>query len=105
MTPRQSRLWLTFGAIAAALVLILGVWALRTVRRLNGEVAQLNNRVRSAEQQSQELNQEASQAALSARLAALQRDQAKDSEAVSAAQAQSALQEADTAKQQASQAE
>src|SRR3954447_26689182 len=103
MTPRQSRLWLTFGAIAAALLLIIGVWALRKVRRLNGEVAQLTTRVHSAEQQSQELNQQASEAALRARLAALQRDQAKESEAVSSAQAQSAQQEAEAAKQQASQ--
>jgi outer membrane protein OmpA-like peptidoglycan-associated protein len=94
-----------FGAIALAFVLILGFWALKTIRRLNAEVAQLRSRVDSAEQQSQAYAQEASQAALNARLAALQRDQAKDSEAASAAQAQSALQEADAAKQQANQAE
>jgi peptidoglycan-associated lipoprotein len=101
-----------FGAIALGLVLVVGFWSLRSVRRLDRRMAhlsqqmeQLSRRVGGAEQQSQTLAQQASQAAASARAAAQQRDDAKQSEESSAAQAQSALQAAAAAQQQASQAE
>jgi outer membrane protein OmpA-like peptidoglycan-associated protein len=107
-----SGLGLFFAAISVGLVLLVGLWVLRAVRRLNVQVAQLNHqsqqlgrRVDGAERQSQTFAQQASQAAANAEAAALQRDQAKESEAASAAQAQSALKAADAAKQQAGQAE
>jgi outer membrane protein OmpA-like peptidoglycan-associated protein len=100
------------GAIALGLVLVVGFWSWRSVRRLDRRMAhlsqqmdQLSRRVGGAEQQSQTLAQQASQAAASARAAAQQRDEAKQSEENSAAQAQSALQTAAAAQQQASQAE
>ena len=115
---RQSRSapGLIFGATVAGLVLILasivGLWLLRSVRRLNRQVAQLSRqteqlsrRLQGAEQQGKALAQQASQAAANAQTAALQRDQAKESEAASAAQTQSALQAATAAQQQANQAQ
>ena len=103
---------LVLGAIAVGLVLVLGFWLLRSLGRLNRQMAQLsrqteqlNGRVQGAEQQSQTLAQQASQAAASAQAAAQQRDEAKQSEADAAAQAQSALQAAAAAQLQADQAE
>jgi outer membrane protein OmpA-like peptidoglycan-associated protein len=103
---------LVLGAIAVALVLILGGGLVWSVVRLNRQMAQLsqqterlNRRVEGAEQQSQTFVQQASQAAANAQAAAQQRDEAKQLEADSAAQAQSALQAAATAEQQANQAE
>ena len=100
------------GAIALGLVLVVGFWSLRSVRRLDRrmeqlsqQMEQLSRQVGGAEQQSQTLAQQASQAAASARAAAQQRDEAKQSEENSAAQAQSALQAAAAAQEQASQAE
>jgi outer membrane protein OmpA-like peptidoglycan-associated protein len=103
---------LVLGAIALALVLVLGVWLARSLGRLNRQMAQLsrqseqlNRRVEGAEQQSQALAQQASQAAANAQAAAQQRDEAKQSEANAAAQAQSALNAAAAAQLQADQAE
>jgi outer membrane protein OmpA-like peptidoglycan-associated protein len=99
------------GVIALGVALALGFWFLRSVRRLDQEMArlsqqmeQLNHRVGAVEQQSQLLAEQASQAAESAKAAAQQRDEAKQSEENSAAQAQSAMQAAATAEQQANEA-
>jgi outer membrane protein OmpA-like peptidoglycan-associated protein len=101
-----------FSLICIAILGLLGLYLLRSVRRLDRRMANLNqqmdrlsHRVGGAEQQSQTLAQQALQAAASAKAAAQQRDDAKQSEENSAAQAQSALKEAADAKQQASQAE
>jgi outer membrane protein OmpA-like peptidoglycan-associated protein len=96
---------LVVGATAVGLVLVLasifGLWLLRSVRRLNLEVAhlnrqteQLNQRVQGAEQHVKSLDQKASQAA-AAQAATIRPDQVPDQvkqpEATSAAQAQSPL--------------
>jgi outer membrane protein OmpA-like peptidoglycan-associated protein len=110
-----SRLGLVLGAIALGLVLVLalvfGFWLLRSVRRLNRQVTQLsrqteqlNHRLQGAEQQTKALAQQASQAAGGAQAAGLQRDQAKDSETTSAAQAQSAPRSEAAAQQRTNQA-
>ena len=108
----QGKPGLLLGGIALGLVLVFGFWLLRSLGRLNVQMAQLsqqtaqlNRRVESAEQQSQSLAQQASQAAANAQAAAQQRDEAKQSEANSAAQTQSALQAAAAAQLQANQAE
>jgi outer membrane protein OmpA-like peptidoglycan-associated protein len=105
---RQSRSGsaLVPGAIAVGLVLILasifGLWVLRSVRRLNLEVAhlnrqteQLNQRLQGAEQHVKSLDQKASQAA-SAQAATIRPDQVPDQvkqpEATLAAQAEPPLQ-------------
>ena len=91
---------LVLGVAAIGLVLILasifGLWLLRSVRRLNLEVAhlnrqteQLNQRVQGAEQHVKSLDQRASQAA-TIRPDQVP-DQVKQPEATSAAQAQSPL--------------
>ena len=104
---RQSRSGpsLVLGAAAIGLVLVLasifGLWLVRSVRRLNREVAhlnrqteQLNQRVQGAEQHVKSLDQRASQAA-AAQAATIRPDQVpnqvKQTEATSAAQAQSPL--------------
>lgn len=108
----QGKAGLALGAIALALVLVLGIWLVRSLTKLNRQMAQLsgqseqlNHRVEGAEQQSQALAQQASQAAANAQAAAQQRDEAKESEANAAAQAQSALNAAAAAQLQADQAE
>ncbi len=108
----QGKAGLALGAIALALVLALGTWLVRSLTRLNRQMAQLsgqseqlNRRVEGAERQSQTLAQQASQAAANAQAAAQQRDEAKQSEANAAAQAQSALNAAAAAQLQADQAE
>ena len=108
----QEKAGLVLGAIALALVLILGIWLVRSLGRLNRQMAQLggqseqlSRRMEGAEQQSQALAQQASQAAANAQEAAQQRDEAKQSEANAAAQAQSALNAAAAAQPQADQAE
>jgi len=108
----QGKAGLVLGAIAVGLVLVLGFWLLRSLGRLNRQMAQLSqqterlsSRVERAEQQSESFAQRASQAAASAQAAAQQRDEAKQSEANSAAEAQSALQAAAAAQLQANQAE
>jgi len=102
---------IVLGVVALGVTIALGLWLVRSVRRLDRRMArlsqqmeQLNHRVGGAEQQSQQFAQQASQAAASAKAAAQQRDEAKQSEENSAAQAQSALQAAATAQQQANQA-
>jgi outer membrane protein OmpA-like peptidoglycan-associated protein len=113
---RQSRSGLVLGAIAVGLVLalgsVLGFWLLRSVRRLNRQVARLsrqteqfNRRLQGAEEQAKALAQQSSQGAAVAQAAAPQRDQVKESEAMPAAQAQSALPAAAVAQQRANQAE
>ena len=104
---RQSRSApsLVLGAAAIGLVLVLasivGLWLVRSVRRLNREVAhlnrqteQLNQRVQGAEQHVKSLDQRASQAA-AAQAATIRPeqvpDQVKQPEATAAAQAQSPL--------------
>jgi outer membrane protein OmpA-like peptidoglycan-associated protein len=104
---RQSRSApsLVLGAVAIGLVLVLasivGLWLVRSVRRLNREVAhlnrqteQLNQRVQGAEQHVKSLDQRASQAA-AAQAATIRPDQVPDQvkqpEATAAAQAQSPL--------------
>jgi outer membrane protein OmpA-like peptidoglycan-associated protein len=111
-TATPGKAGLVLGAIALALVLVLGLWLARSLGRLNrqisqlsGQSEQLNRRVEGAEQQSQALAQQASQAAANAQAAAQQRDEAKQSEANAAAQAQSALNAAAAAELQADQAE
>jgi outer membrane protein OmpA-like peptidoglycan-associated protein len=100
------------GAIAVALVLVLGYFSLRSFNRLERQLAglsqqtgELGREVQSAEQQSQASAQQASQAAASAQAAAQQRDQANQAQAKSDAEAQSALEQAAAARQQASEAE
>jgi outer membrane protein OmpA-like peptidoglycan-associated protein len=107
-----GRAGVALGVIALGLVLVLGLWSWRSVRRLDRRMAQLSqqmdrlsHRVGGAEQQSQTLAQQALQAAASAKAAAQQRDEAKQSEENSEAQAQSARQAAAAAQQQANQAE
>ena len=110
---RQSRSApsLVLGAAAIALVLVLasifGLWLVRSVRRLNREMAhlnrqteQLNQRVQGAEQHVKSLDQRASQAA-AAQAATIRPDQVPDQvkqpEATAAAQAQSPLEPEATA--------
>jgi outer membrane protein OmpA-like peptidoglycan-associated protein len=108
----QGKLGLVLGAIAVGLVLFFGLWLLRSLGRLNRQMAQLsqqteglNRRVQNAEQQSQSSAQQASQAAANAQAAAQQRDQATQSQADSAEQTQTALAVAAAAQQQANEAE
>ena len=102
---------LVLGAAAIGLVLVLasifGLWLVRSVRRLNREMAhlnrqteQLNQRVQGAEQHVKSLDQRASQAA-AAQAATIRPDQVPDQvkqpEATAAAQAQSPLEPEATA--------
>jgi len=96
------------GAIAVALVLVLGYFSLTSFKRLERQLAglsqqteELRRKIQRAEEQSQASAQQASQAAASAQAAAQQRDQAKQAQAQSDAQAQSALQQASEAEQKA----
>ena len=102
------------GVTAAGLVLvlasILGLWLIRSVRRLNRQVAhlnrqaeQLNRRLQGAEQQVNALDQKASQA-LSAQAAALPSDQGNESQATPAVQAQMPSRSEAAAQQPANQA-
>src|SRR5215472_5659630 len=81
-----SRVGAMLGAIALILLIVLGGWLVRSVRRMNRQMTQiaqqmdrLNRRMGSTEQQSQSLAQQASQAAARAQAAAAQRDEAKQS--------------------------
>ena len=108
-SKRQSRPWsaLVLGATAVGLVLVLilgsvfGLWLLRSVRRLNLQVAhlnrqteQLNQRLQGAEQHVKSLDQKVSQPAPAQ--AAIRTDQAPDQvkqpDATLAARAESPLQ-------------
>jgi outer membrane protein OmpA-like peptidoglycan-associated protein len=97
--------------IAIALSLVLGFVSLRSVRRLEREVAQLSQQtegfrqlVERAQEQSQTSAQQASQAAANALAAAQQRDLAKQAQSNSEAQAQLARQQAAAEQQKADQA-
>jgi outer membrane protein OmpA-like peptidoglycan-associated protein len=94
-----SGLFLGVAAIALVLVLgsILGVWLLKSVRRLNRQVAhlnrqteQLNRRLQGAEDRVKALDQKAFQAAAEAQAAAPQMEQAKAPQLTTVAQAQPA---------------
>ena len=107
----QGKLPLALGAIAIALTLVLAFVSIRSARRLETEVAQLNQQteglrqlVERAQEQSQTLAQQASQAAANAQTAAQQRDLAKQSQANSEAQAELARQQAAAQQQKANEA-
>lgn len=107
----QGKLPLALGAIAIALSLVLAFVFLRSTRRLETEVAQLNQQteglrqlVERAQEQSQTLAQQASQAAANAQTAAQQRDLAKQSQANSETQAELARQQAAAQQQKANEA-
>lgn len=107
----QGKLPLALGAIAIALSLVLAFVSLRSTRRLETEVEQLNQQteglkqlVERAQEQSQTLAQQASQAAANAQTAAQQRDLAKQSQANSEAQAELARQQAAAQQQKANEA-
>ena len=113
ITPAESqgKLPLALGAIAIALSLVLAFVSLWSTRRLETEVAQLNQQteglkqlVERAQTQSQTFAQQASQAAANAQTAAQQRDQAKQSQANSEAQAELARQQAAAQQQKANEA-
>ena len=113
ITPAESqgKLPLALGAIAIALSLVLAFVSLRSTRRLETEVAQLNQQteglkqlVERAQEQSQTFAQQASQAAANAQTAAQQRDLAKQSQANSEAQAELARQQAAAQQQKANEA-
>jgi outer membrane protein OmpA-like peptidoglycan-associated protein len=107
----QGKLALTLAVIAIALSVVFGSVYLVSLRRLEREVARLNQQtedfsrlvVRSQEQ-SQTLAQQASQAAANAQAAAQQRDVAKQDQSNSEAQAQLARQQAAAEQQKAEQA-
>ena len=113
ITPAESqgKLPLALGAIAIALSLVLAFVSLWSTRRLETEVAQLNQQteglkqlVERAQEQSQTFAQQASQAAANAQTAAQQRDLAKQSQANSEAQAELARQQAAAQQQKANEA-
>jgi outer membrane protein OmpA-like peptidoglycan-associated protein len=113
ITPAQSqgKLALALAAIALALSLILAFLFLRSTRRLEREMAQLNLQTESlrqvverAQEQSQTSAQQASQAAANAQAAAQQRDLAKQAQANSDAQADLARQQAAAERQKATEA-
>jgi outer membrane protein OmpA-like peptidoglycan-associated protein len=110
----HGKLALALGVIAIALILVLGFVSfvsLRSVRRLEGEVARLSQQtealsrqVERAQEQSQTSAQQASQAAANAQVAAQERDLAKQAQSNSDAQAQLAQQQAAAEQQKADQA-
>ena len=100
----QGKIALALGVIAIALSLVLGFVYLRSVRRLEREVARLSRLVERAQEQSQTSAQQASQAAANAQAAAQQRDVAKQEQSNSEAQAQLARQQAAAEQQKADQA-
>jgi outer membrane protein OmpA-like peptidoglycan-associated protein len=113
VSPAKShgKLALALAVIAIGLSLVLGLLYLRSVRRLEREVAQLSQQteafrqlVERAQDQSQTLAQQASQAATNAQAAAQQRDLAKQAQENSEAQAQLAHQQAVAEQQRANQA-
>src|SRR5215469_12268868 len=107
----HGKLALALGVIAIALSLVLGFVYLKSVRRLEGELARLskqteglNRLVERAQEQSQKSAQQASEAAANARAAAEQRDSANQAQLNSEAQAQLARQQAAAEQQKANQA-
>lgn len=106
----QGKLALGLGVISIALSLVLA-FVYISVRRLEREVARLNQQTEGlsrqvvrAQEQSQTSAQQASQAAANAQAAAQQRDLAKQEQSSSEAQAQLARQQAATEQQRADQA-
>jgi len=106
----QGKLALGLGVIAIALGLVLA-FVLISVRRLEREVARLNQQTEGlsrqvvrAQEQSQTLAQQASQAAANAQAAAQQRELAKQDQANTEVQAQLARQQAAAEQQRADQA-
>jgi len=113
VAPAKShgKLALALAVIAIGLSLVLGFLYLRSVRRLEREVAELSQQteafrrlVERAQDQSQTLAQQAAQAATNAQAAAQQRDLAKQAQENSEAQAQLARQQAAAEQQRANQA-
>jgi len=100
----QGKLALVLGVIAIALSLVLGFVYLRSIRRLEGELARLSQQIERTQQQSQTSAQQASEAAANAQAAAQQRDLAKQAQLNSEAQAQLARQQATAEQQKADQA-
>ncbi len=110
-TKSQGKLSLALGVIAIALSLVLGIVYLISVRRMDAELARLDQQteglhqlVERAQAQSQTSAQQASEAAANARAAAQQRDLAKQGELNSEAQAQVAREQAAIEQQKAAQA-
>jgi outer membrane protein OmpA-like peptidoglycan-associated protein len=107
----HGKLALALGVVAITLSLVLGCVYLISVRRLEREVAGLDQQtqdlsrlVERAQEQSQTFAQQASQAAANAQAAAQQRDAAKQEQSNSEAQAQLARQQAAANQQKAEQA-
>lgn len=107
----QAKLAITLGVIAIVLGLILGFLYVRSVRRLNRQVARLSTQtqdfsrqLQQVQEQSQRLAQQASQASANAQAAAQQRDAAKQAQSQSEAQAQVAQQQAAAEQQKAQEA-
>jgi len=105
---RSGKSGAILGAIAVALVLVLGYFSLTSFKRLERQLAglsqqteELGGEIQRAQEQTQASARQASQAAVSAQAAAEQRDQAKQAQAQSDAQAQAALQQASEAEQKA----
>src|SRR5215813_10881371 len=104
----QGKLPLALGVVAIALTLVLGFVHLRSARRLEREMTQLNQQtealsrqVERAQEQSQTLAQQASQSAANAQAAAQQRDLAQQAQSNSEAQAELARQHAAAEQQRA----
>jgi outer membrane protein OmpA-like peptidoglycan-associated protein len=107
----RVNLTLALAVIAVALGLVLALLDLRSTRRLQHEMAQLNQQtqdlshmVKQAQNQSQILAQQASQAAANAQTAAQQRDLAKQAQENSETQAELAREQAAAERQKADQA-
>jgi outer membrane protein OmpA-like peptidoglycan-associated protein len=107
----HGKLALALGVVAITLSLVLGCVYVISVRRLEREVARLNQQtqdlsrlIERAQEQSQTFAQQASQAAANAQAAAQQRDAAKQEQSNSEAQAQLARQQAAANQQKAEQA-
>jgi outer membrane protein OmpA-like peptidoglycan-associated protein len=107
----QGKLAQALGVIAITLILVLGCVYLISFRRLEREVAQLNQQtqdlsrlIERAQKQSQTFAELASQAAANAQAAAQQRDVAKQEQSNSESQAQLARQQAAANQQKAEQA-
>jgi outer membrane protein OmpA-like peptidoglycan-associated protein len=112
-TSQQShgKVAVALGIFAILLTFVFGFLYLRSLRRLQQDMAQLTRQVQQSqqivqrtEQQSQTLAQQASQAAASAQTAAQQRDLAKEAQQKSEAQTQIAQQQAAAEQQRANQA-
>ena len=106
-----SKAAIALAALALAISLALGCVSLLSVRRMERDVARLDQQtqalarlVEHAQEQSHTLAQQASQAAANAQAAAQQRDVAKQQQSTSEAQAQLSQQQAAASQQRAEQA-